>query len=83
MPSLRVFKYVVTGSSGADNIKGDADGDGIVTVKDVTEIQRFIAELTDFTDEQKNAADVDGNGVVDISDATLLQRYLAEFITEL
>ena len=83
LPSLRVFKYVVTGSSGADNIKGDADGDGIVTVKDVTEIQRFIAELTDFTDEQKNAADVDGNGVVDISDATLLQRYLAEFITEL
>ncbi len=83
LPSLRVFKYVVTGSSTADITKGDADGDGIVTVKDVTEIQRFIAELTDFTDDQKKAADVDGNGVVDISDATLLQRYLAEFIAEL
>lgn len=82
LPSFRVFKYVVTGSSGADIIKGDADGDRIVTVKDVTEIQRFIAELTEFTDEQKKAADVDGSGVVDISDATLLQRYLAEFVTE-
>ena len=62
---------------------GDVDGDGKVNIVDATEIQRFIAELTDFTDEQKNAADVDGNGVVDISDATLLQRYLAEYVEEL
>lgn len=81
LPSLEVFKAVLTGCCGV--IKGDADGDGAVTVKDVTEIQRYIAELAEFTEKQLKAADADGNGAVDIADATLLQRYLAEFIDKL
>lgn len=81
LASLKVFKYVLTGSEGG-RIKGDADGDGFVTVRDVTEIQRCIAELDELDEESRAAADVDGNGEVTVMDATRVQEYLAEFITE-
>ena len=61
--------------------KGDADGDGTVTVNDVTVMQRFLAET-----EQElplPAADVNGDGTVTVEDATLIQRLLAEFEAEL
>ena len=63
-------------------VLGDADGDGKVTIKDATEIQRHIAEFLTLTGNNFFAADVDGNGVVTISDATETQRYLAEFDTD-
>ena len=66
----------------AEYVYGDADLDGTITVSDVTEIQRFIAETTQPTDLQNALADVDGDGVVTINDATMIQRYLAEMDTE-
>ena len=58
---------------------GDTDGDGNITISDVTEIQRHLAELIHFTDDQLILADTNGDGKVDIGDATHLQKYLAEF----
>ena len=58
---------------------GDANLDGTVDVKDVTAIQRYLAELTVFTDKQLTAADTNGDGSVDIADATHLQMFLAEY----
>lgn len=58
---------------------GDANLDGIVDVKDVTAIQRYLAELEVFTDKQLSAADTNGDGSVDIADATHLQMFLAEY----
>ncbi len=60
---------------------GDADGDGSVTIKDVTLVQRVIAELETFNDTQQLLADADGDGEVTVNDATTIQRYLAEFTT--
>jgi len=54
---------------------GDANGDGAVTIKDVTAIQRYLAEEADI---DLQAADVDGSGTVDIADATALQLFLSE-----
>ena len=61
-------------------ILGDVDGDGTVTIGDVTLIQCYIAEypITD-TDRMLLCGDVDGNGRVNIKDATAVQRYLADF----
>jgi len=63
-------------------ILGDADGDGELNVRDVTAIQRVIAEAEpegfDMT-----AADADGDGKVTVADATLIQSYLAEMPVEL
>lgn len=58
---------------------GDADMNGLITIGDVTEIQRYLAEIAYFSDEQNFLADTDGDGMVNIADATHLQKYLAEF----
>lgn len=58
---------------------GDTNLDGRITISDVTAIQRHIAELDIFTDEQIALADTNGDGVINITDATHLQKYLAEF----
>lgn len=58
---------------------GDTNLDGIISISDVTAIQRHLAELTRFTDEQIALADTNSDGNIDITDATHLQKYLAEF----
>lgn len=57
-------------------ILGDADGDGEVTILDVTVIQRHLSMLT-VNYLYETAADVDGDNSVTILDATLIQRMLA------
>ena len=58
-------------------ILGDVDGDGFVTIIDVTMIQRKLVQLPVYSFNEK-AADIDSDGL-DITDATKIQRYLAEF----
>lgn len=60
-----------------DVIRGDADGDGTLTILDATAIQRKLAELS-VKSFNESAADVDGDGL-NITDATSIQRKLAEF----
>ncbi len=55
---------------------GDAGGDGMVTVKDVAELCRYLAGGWDVQVHEPNA-DVNGDGVVDLRDVVLLRRYLA------
>ena len=57
-------------------IRGDADGDGDVTIVDATVIQRHIAELN--TQKYVEAAsDADNDGDITILDATAIQRHIA------
>ena len=60
----------------ADYIRGDADGDGEVTILDATAIQRCLVGIRAASFNEK-AADVDGDGEVTILDATAIQRLLA------
>jgi hypothetical protein len=63
--------------------RGDADGDGTVTIQDATLIQRSLAEFDDVSlnrneyPERFYAADVNRNGKIDIGDVTALQRMIA------
>ena len=59
-------------------LRGDADGEGIVSISDVTTIQRHLADLKQLSGADLHAADVGCDGL-DITDATKIQRYLAEF----
>lgn len=62
-----------------DYVRGDADGDGTVTVLDATIIQRLLAALIDDPDGMiARRGDVNGDGA-DIMDATRIQRWLARF----
>lgn len=66
-------------SASADSvyIRGDADGDGKVTISDVTMVQRLIANsVKDTKGAIKRRANVNG-GNLDITDVTAIQRYLA------
>ncbi|MBQ3330687.1 MAG: leucine-rich repeat protein [Ruminococcus sp.] len=56
---------------------GDADGDGRVTVFDVTVIQRMIAQLTDDPDGLIQLRGCIAGKKLDITDATLIQRKIA------
>ena len=58
---------------------GDTNGDGIVNIRDVTAIQRHLADLDILTGTSFLVADTNGDGTVSIDDATHLQMYLAEF----
>lgn len=59
-------------------LRGDANGDGFVTIYDVTALQRHLVNLELLSENNLTAADIDGNGL-DITDATNIQRYLAEY----
>ena len=66
-------------SAERNKILGDADGDGTVSITDVTAIQLHLADYEQITAENSRAADVDGNGVVDVSDATTIQMFIADY----
>ncbi|MBQ8538641.1 MAG: dockerin type I repeat-containing protein [Ruminococcus sp.] len=60
-----------------ESIIGDVDGDGEVSIMDVTEIQLVVAKLKE-TPEDIAVADIDGDGSVTILDATAIQLILAK-----
>ncbi|MBQ1838411.1 MAG: dockerin type I repeat-containing protein [Ruminococcus sp.] len=77
---LLLMTAVMPGAAaGKTFIIGDTNGDGRVSVDDVTMIQRLLADIeTDEDGMRTLRGDVDGNGL-SVSDATLIQQYLAEF----
>ena len=60
---------------------GDINGDGKLNVRDITALQRCLAEINTLGDDDRAAADINDDGKIDILDVTCLQRYLAEFVT--
>lgn len=63
--------------------KGDINGDGVLTVTDVTDIQKNISDLLEFDEKQKAIADINGDGKVDVNDVTILQKYIAGLIDKI
>lgn len=79
LPSLNVFKNVLTGSVSQDYLRGDSNGDGKVDINDATNIQKYLAALKSLTPVRLLASDADQNGTVNINDATTVQRMVAKF----
>lgn len=72
----------VTDSTQNTILYGDADGDGTVTIIDVTRIQRHLADIyPPISEENMKAAVVSGDDELSIIDATLIQRWLADIIS--
>lgn len=55
---------------------GDVDGNGALTIADATLIQKYSANINDFTDEQLAVADMNGDSTINVIDATAIQRAL-------
>ncbi len=58
---------------------GDVDGDDDVSIYDVSAIQLYVAQNSEFIAIQKMLADIDFDGEISILDATQIQRYLAMY----
>ncbi len=61
---------------------GDADGDRIITIKDVTAIQKHIAGTETLLDNMVALSDVDADLTLTIKDATSIQKYIAGINTD-
>lgn len=59
------------------DVLGDADNDGVVSVMDATQIQRFIAQLITVDKIRYDLSDYDKDGAVSVMDATAIQQFLA------
>ena len=66
-----------------EQIIGDVNDDGSVTVLDATMLQKYIAGLVSLSNEQLALADTNGDGSVTVLDATEIQKYLAGLVTAL
>lgn len=55
---------------------GNCDGDGILTVFDATDIQRYLVGIISFSGEQICISDTDHDGDLTVLDATCIQRTL-------
>ena len=56
---------------------GDANGDGVVNLKDVTELRRQLSAGDIELNDQNRGLDVNADGSANLKDITHLQRYLA------
>lgn len=63
-----------------NNILGDVDGDGKVSVLDATAIQKHLANISQDK-YNEGAADADGDKKISVLDATAIQKHLAHLAT--
>ncbi|WP_405354496.1 Ig-like domain-containing protein [Ruminococcus sp.] len=80
----------VSGFIKKDNIKftensnnkiGDINGDGIISVVDVTYLQGYIANKSSFN-TVTTTVDLNGDNYIDINDVSLIQMYISGYITK-
>ena len=55
----------------------DINLDGKVSITDVTELQKFIANTTTLNNEQMAVADANKDGKINITDVTYIQQFIA------
>lgn len=58
--------------------KADFNRDGIIDVKDVTEYQKYLAEMVTFDEDLEAIADLSYDGIKNVQDATMLSKHIAE-----
>ena len=57
---------------------GDVNLDGELNIRDVTAIQKYIANMIEFTDDALSKADADYNLKINIRDASHIQHIIAK-----
>ena len=83
--ALVTCSTVITPAAQQRVVPGDFDGDGELTINDITNLQRLLCGFSDVPFDIDDPdfialADVNGDGKVNIKDVTELQRALAGFI---
>ena len=81
VPTTATTATTATTSTTPTELLGDVNGDGVVSVKDATLIQKYVSEMA-VTINVK-LADVNKDGQISIKDTTMIQKYAAEKIDKL
>ena len=66
-----------------DFLKGDATGDGIVDISDITMLSLYLLDDNSLDENQQKAADIDDNDKVDLADLARLMQYISKKIESL
>ena len=66
-----------------DNVIGDVNGDGEISLVDATELQKYLVGLSSLSVDQLAVADANGDGKISIIDATEIQKYLVGLVSSL
>ena len=61
---------------------GDVNKDGVISINDATDIQRYLVGYINFTRDMLILSDVDDDNSVSIMDATLVQMHLARLVED-
>lgn len=78
--SKEISYLTIVDKTASGKLLGDADGDGMVGVSDLIQIQNYINGVN--TNIDTRAADINGDGVVDESDLALLERFVSEMTSD-
>ena len=71
---VRSQVYPIIEKPFAETIKGDLDGDGVITVSDALAALRIAAKLADETDQALATGDMDSDGSITVADALRILR---------
>ena len=75
--AVTLFMSLLTVTAFAAESKYDLNGDGKVSISDVTALQlRLSGNRSNWTDVYEKRADINGDGKIDINDVTALQNIL-------
>ena len=77
---LTLLLPTAASAAAVDSVTGDADGNGTLTIRYATAIQRHLAGLDTLSEENLRRSMVTGGAELTILDATAIQRRLAQII---
>lgn len=63
-----------------ENIAGDVNADGVLNISDCTQIQKYMANLVQLTDEELIIADYNKDGNITILDVTAIQKNIVKIV---
>lgn len=72
-----ITRTVTVTQDGRPPIVGDINNDGAITNKDRFLLNRYLANMTGYTNINQTTADINGDGIIDRADADYLTYHLA------
>ena len=73
------YEFISLGDIGDfeyEGLLGDTNGDGVISIKDATTIQKHVVGFINLNKYQYENADFNGDGNVNVKDATAIQKFL-------
>ncbi|MBR6917821.1 MAG: dockerin type I repeat-containing protein [Clostridia bacterium] len=79
---VKTYTCTVCGATINENVLpaakiGDVDGDGILTLKDISHLKAYIAGVVNASDISSENSDIDGDGTIGLKDISAIKVLIA------